>query len=75
MNKKIARCLAWYVVGQITQLVLALVAKVSYMDKPILFSLAAGFLVTVAICAGVKLARGEKPEKLSYLDYAEGRHE
>ena len=69
MSKKITRCLTWFVVGQISQIVLALVAKVSYMDRPILFCSAAGFLLTVAICSGVRLGY-EKKETMTYLDYA-----
>ena len=68
--KKTVKYLVWFIVGQIAQLVLALVAKVSYMDRPILFCMAAGFLLTVAICAGVRLAKSEEPRSMTYLDYA-----
>jgi len=70
MSKKTIKCLAWFVVGQISQIVLALVANVSYMNRPILFCAAAGFLVTVAICAGAKLAAPEKKEPAGYLEFA-----
>lgn len=71
--KKAYKYLAWFLVGQAVQIILAILAKVSYMDKPILFSVAAGVLITVAIVAGVKLAGGEPKHEKTYLEYAEGR--
>lgn len=68
--KKAYKYIIWFMVGQATQIVLAILAKVSYMSKPILFSVAAGVLITVAIVAGVKLA-GEPKHTKTYLDYAE----
>ena len=68
MSKAI-KYIIWFLVGQATQVVLAILAKVSFMSKPILFSVAAGFLLTVAIVAGVKLAGEQKPK--SYREYAE----
>ena len=68
MNKAV-KYLAWFVVGQAVQVVLAILAKVSYMSKPILFSVMAGFLITVAIIAGVKMV--EPPKQKSYREYAE----
>jgi len=70
--KKAYKYLAWFLVGQTVQIILAILAKVSYMDKPILFSVAAGVLITAAIVAGVKLA-GEPKHTKTYMDYAEGR--
>lgn len=70
--KKAYKYIIWFLVGQATQIVLAILAKVSYMSKPILFSVSAGVLITVAIVAGVKLA-GEPKRTMSYLDYAEAR--
>ena len=70
MNKAI-KYIAWFIVGQTVQVILAVLAKVSFMSKPILFSVMAGFLITVAIIAGVKMA-GEPPkEKKTYREYAE----
>lgn len=70
MNKAI-KYICWFLVGQATQVILAILAKVSFMSKPILFSVSAGILITVAIIAGVKLA-GEPPkEKKTYREYAE----
>lgn len=69
--KKAIKYLAWFVSGQIVQLILAILAKVSYMSKPILFSIMAGFLITVAIIAGTKINEEEKPK--NYLEWAESR--
>ena len=70
MNKAI-KYICWFLVGQATKVILAVLAKVSYLSKPILFSVSAGILITVAIIAGVKLA-GEPPkEKKTYREYAE----
>ena len=68
MNKAI-KYLAWFVVGQTVQVILAVLAKVSFMSKPILFSVMAGFLITVAIIAGTKMV--EPPKVKTYKDYAE----
>lgn len=70
MNKAV-KYLAWFVVGQTVQVILAVLAKVSFMSKPILFSIMAGFLITVAIIAGVKMV--EPPKEKTYKDYAEAR--
>ena len=67
---KAVKYLAWFLVGQAVQVILAILAKVSYMSKPILFSVMAGFLITVAIIAGVKMVEPPKPTK-SYREYAE----
>lgn len=72
MNKAI-KYIGWFLVGQAVQIILAVLAKVSFMSKPILFSVAAGILITVAILAGVRLAGGEPKHEKSYMDYAEGR--
>lgn len=71
--KKAIKFLAWFVIGQAAQIILAILAKVSYMDKPILFCAAAGVLLTVCIFAGAKLAAGDPKHEKTYLDYAEGR--
>lgn len=70
-RKKAAKYLAWFAVGQVVQVVLATLAKASYMNRPILFCIAAGFLVSVAICAGVSLATADEKKSLSYQDYAD----
>lgn len=69
MNKAV-KYLAWFLVGQTVQVILAVLAKVSFMSKPILFSVMAGFLITVAIIAGVKMVEPQKETK-SYKQYAE----
>lgn len=67
---KAVKYLAWFLVGQTVQVVLAVLAKVSYMSKPILFSVMAGILITVAIIAGVKMVEPQKETK-SYKQYVE----
>lgn len=73
MSKNCCRVFLAFFIGQVAQLVFATVAKVSYMSKPILFCSAAGFILLVAVFAGVKLAMTEKPTEKSYLDYARER--
>lgn len=73
MNKKTAKVMAAFVVGQLVQIVLAVLAKVSFMSKPILFCIAAGFLVVIAVVAGISLADSNRePEhQKSYREYEE----
>jgi len=73
MNKKTAKVMAAYLLGNIMQIVLQILAKVSYMSKPILFCIAAGFLVVIAVVAGITLADSNRePERQkSYREYAE----
>lgn len=67
--KKAFKYLAWFIAGQAIQIVLAILAKVSFMSRPIWFCVAAGFLLTVAVIAGAKLVA--EPKKMTYKDYAE----
>ena len=69
--KKAYQYLAWFVAGQIAQIVLHLVSKTNYMLHPVLFCGAAGFLLAVCVFAGARITR--EKTALSYLDYAEGR--
>ncbi len=74
MTKNSGRILLAFVVGQAIQVILALLAKVSYMDRPILFSIAAGVILTVAVIAGMRvilLQERERPR--SYREYSEGQ--
>lgn len=73
MKKATGRVICAFVVGQVVQIILALLAKVSYMDRPILFCIAAGFLILVAVGAGMRLVMLEAKEKAAktYQDYAE----
>ena len=68
---KAIKYLAWFVAGQVIQVILSILAKVSFMSRPIWFCVAAGFLLTIAIIAGTKIKEEEKPK--SYLDYANRR--
>lgn len=73
MNKKTAKVMAAYILGNAIQIILAILAKVSYMSRPILFCIAAGFLVVIAVVAGISLADSNRePERQkSYREYAE----
>lgn len=72
--KKAYKYLLWFIAGQAAQIVLHLVSKNNYMMRPVMFCAAAGFLLAVCVFAGASITR-EKTTALSYLDYAEGRHE
>ena len=71
--KKAYHFLAWFIAGQAAQIVLHIVSKTNYMMHPVLFCGAAGFLLAVCVFAGARITR--ERTALSYLDYAEGRHE
>ena len=68
---KAVRYLAWFCMGQVVQIVLAILAKVSFMSRPIWFCVAGGFILTVAIIVGVRMNTEEKPK--TYLEWAEGK--
>lgn len=78
MKTKTAKIILAFIVGQVVQLVLALFAQVAFINRPILFSLSAGFLILVAIAAGTWIAAADDSKDakharpLSYQDYADG---
>lgn len=73
MNKKTAKVMAAFVLGQAVQIVLAILAKVSFMSRPILFCASAGVLILIAVVSGITLADSNRePEHVkSYREYAE----
>lgn len=73
MSKKTAKVMAAYIIGNLVQIVLAILAKVAYMSRPILFCGAAGFLVLTAVVAGISLANSDKApvHQKTYREYAE----
>lgn len=76
MSKRTANIMAAFIMGQIVQLILAVLAKVSFMSRPILFCIAAGFLLLIAVVAGIVLESepGEREKKpKSYKEYAESQ--
>ena len=74
MSKNSGRILLAFVVGQGMQLVLALLAKVSYMNRPILFCLAAGFILALAVVAGMRVILLQEQERpRSYHEWAEDK--
>lgn len=69
--KKNQKILAAFIVGQFVQVVANLLAKVSYMSRPILFCIAAGFLILAAVVVGMYLGSQEDtPKHKTYKDYA-----
>lgn len=73
MNKKTAKVMAAFIIGQIVQVICHVLAKVAYMNRPVLFCIAAGFLITVAVIAGITLADSEKQptHQKTYAEWAE----
>ena len=71
MSNKCKKYLAWFIAGQAVQLIAHLLARVSWMNKPVLFCLAAGFLILVAVGVGMFVAGQEKQTPKSYRDWAE----
>ena len=72
MSKTCMKIIIAFVVGNLAQLVFAILAKVSYMSRPILFGAAAGVILLAAILAGIYVANLDKPpEQKTYRDYAE----
>ena len=76
MSKRTTGIMAAFILGQIVQVVLAVLAKVSFMSKPILFSIAAGFLIVIAVVAGITLEADNSEKKheqkpKTYKEYAE----
>ena len=75
MKNNTAKLMTAFVIGQIVQIAINLIVTVNLMRFPVLCCAAAGFLVTVAVVAGIALSNSEveKPKQLTYRDYAEGR--
>lgn len=72
MSKTCIKIIIAFVVGNLAQIIFAILAKVSYMSRPILFGAAAGVILLAAILAGIYVANLDKPpEPKSYRDYAE----
>lgn len=73
MTNGTAKVMAAFILGQAVQIVFNLLSQVNYMSHPILFCIAAGVLLTIAVIAGITLADSEhKPEhKKTYADYEE----
>ena len=75
--KKTGSIILSFIVGQVVQIILALFAQVAFINRPILFSVSAGFLILTAAAAGVWIAshddsRDAKHSRpMSYQDYAE----
>lgn len=67
------KILAAVTVGQFIQLILNILSRVAWMQNPVLFCLAAGFLVTVAVLSGVYLQQkegGQPAHTRTYRDHA-----
>ena len=77
MSKRTTGIMTAFILGQIVQVILAVLAKVSFMSRPILFGISAGFLIVIAVVAGITLEadtgekKHEKPK--TYKEYAEAK--
>lgn len=74
MTKKCKQSLLWYVAGMVVQIIAQILAKNNYMIHPVLFCLAAGFLIFVALGVGMFVAGEDVPvkeEPKPYSYYAE----
>lgn len=71
MSKKCKKFLAWFIAGQVVQIVAQILANSNYMRRPVLFCAAAGFLVLVAVGVGMFVAGKEKQTPKSYREWAE----
>lgn len=71
MSANSGRVILAFIAGQVVQIILSVVAKNCFMLRPILFCGAAGFLVLVAVFAGIKIGlRDEVKVPKSYDYYA-----
>lgn len=57
MSKRAWRAVVWLLVGQFIQVVANVLAVNMYVRRPVLFCVAAGFLVTSAIVLGMLVGR------------------
>ena len=71
MTKRCKNYIIWFTIGMAVQLVMHILADTNYMRHPILFCIASGFLILVAIGAGMVVASRDKKQSLSYAEYAE----
>lgn len=60
MNKTGKLMLA-FIIGQIVQVVMHILAMVWYMNSPVVFCVCSGFLLTVCVVVGITLAGADKP--------------
>lgn len=68
--KKSTKLLIAFILGQAVQVILHAVSMNFWENRRILFCCAAGFLVSVAVFAGVCIT---KEETLTFEDYANGK--
>lgn len=68
--KKSTKLLIAFILGQAVQVILHAVSMNFWENRRILFCCAAGFLVAVAVFAGVCIT---KEETLTFEDYANGK--
>lgn len=72
MSSKTAKIMAAFIIGQIVQVVMHILARVWWMSSPVLFCVCSGFLVTMAVVAGITLAGTDKPKHgKAYSEWAE----
>lgn len=77
MKKHTSGIILAFVIGQVVQIVLALFAQVAFINRPILFSIFAGFLILAAATAGVLIASADENKdakhsrRMTYQEYAD----
>lgn len=71
MTNKTAKVMAAFILGQAIQIVFHLLSNVNFMRFEILFCIAAGVIITIAVIAGITLAENEKPKQKTYKEWAE----
>ena len=77
MSNKTAKVMAAFIMGQAIQIVFHLMSNLNFMRHEILFCIAAGVLLTIAVIAGITLADSERKteRQKTYAEYAEERGE
>lgn len=72
MSNKTAKVMAAFIIGQIVQVVMHILARVWYMNSPVVFCVCSGFLLTVCVVIGITLAGADKPKHgRTYSEWAE----
>ena len=61
MNKT-GKLMVAFTIGQIVQVVMHILARVWYMNSPVVFCVCSGFLLTVCVVIGITLAGSDKPK-------------
>ena len=72
MSGKTSKLMTAFIIGQILQIILHILAKAWWMNHPVLFCVCSGFLITMAVVVGITLAGSEKKARpKTYSEWAE----